>query len=188
MQIFDYETKYLESCNPAGSALKGKQCMHQWHFGLWRAPLQCLCLATCKTLPGSVAELSAHCLQLQCREHVTVLLHSAASTGRAASSTQVASLWAAGYAGLLTPAGARPRNPNLKSRFQPQERVFSGSSLTGTVQASQQSGLQAPEAAPPQAPQMLYPQLIGQSSGFPPPSRVPSSTGLAVAMPVEAVL
>ena len=106
----------------------------------------------------------------------------------AASSTQVASVWAAGYAGLLTPAGARPRNPNLKSRFQPQERVFSGSSLTGTVQTAQQSGLQAPEAPPPQPPQMLYPQLTGHPSGFPPPSRVPSSTGLAVAMPVEAVL
>ena len=106
----------------------------------------------------------------------------------AVDSTHTGPVWAAGYAGLLTPAGARPRNPNLKSRFQPQERVFSGSSLTGTVQTSQQSGLQVPEAAPPQPPQMLYPQLMGQSSGFPPPSRVPSSTGLAVAMPVEAVL
>lgn len=88
MQIFDYETKYLESCNPAGSALKGEQCMHQWqgtsvlldslhhipfcgvpcrpHHCPGKALLQHLCLATCKTLPCSVAEPSAHCLQFCC--------------------------------------------------------------------------------------------------------------------------
>ena len=70
VQIFDYETKYLESCNPAGSALKGEQGVHLWQgvsslfdpshcipFGRFLAvctpafggaPLQCVWLAACK--------------------------------------------------------------------------------------------------------------------------------------------
>ena len=80
MQIFDYETKYLESCNPAGSALKGEQCMHQWLFGLWWGPTLVFVFchlqdSPCQCLPSLVHSAC----NPNAGAHVSIPLHNAAS-------------------------------------------------------------------------------------------------------------